>query len=129
VRGTVRHERERSRADARLSALQREVAPPISWPGFTDVPLLAAARRLVPPDAAIGFLPGGRYLARRSPEEARAIYLQSGWVRWEGFVLAPRRIATGTGAPWLVLVDQTPRQAGIRPRASWRFRHDWLVRR
>ena len=128
VPGAVRDERTRAREAARLTPLERDVAPPIYWPGFRKVGLLAAARERVPPDATLTVLPGGRFLETRTRDEARAISMQSGWTRWAAFVLAPRRIVTEASAPWALLLDQTPQQAGLEPSESWRFGRDWLVR-
>ena len=54
---------------------------------------------------------------------------QTGWIRWVGFVIAPRLVDAGARARWAVLVDRTPREAGVRPRRAWRFGRDWLVER
>jgi len=123
--------RESDRIDRRfgLTPVEAEVAPPIRWPEYTNVPLLLGIRRYVPRHATISFFPGGKWAAGRTPEEARRIYLQTGWVRWVAFTSAPRLVDDDDGANWAVLVDQTPAQAGIRPSAAWQFGHDWLVRR
>ena len=127
--GTLRRESHRIDRYFALTPVQAEVAPPVRWPGYTNVPLLLGIRRHVPREAAISFLPGGRWAVGRTAGQARRIYLQSGWVRWVAFATAPRLVAEGPDAAWAVLADQTPEQAGIRPRAAWRFGHDWLVQR
>ena len=126
---TLRHETHAIRRSFRLTPVEAEVAPPHRWPAYRNVPLLVGARRLVPGDATIAFIPGGRWTKARTPAEARRIYVQTGWVRWAAFVLAPRVVVEGTDAPWAVLVDQSPERAGIRPRRAWRFGNDWLVQR
>ena len=55
--------------------------------------------------------------------------MRTGWIRWVGFVIAPRLVDAGAGAPWVVLLHQTPREAGIRGHRAWHFGDDWLVER
>jgi hypothetical protein len=128
VPGAVRDERERAQEASHLTPLERDVEPPIYKPRFRKVRLLATTRKLVPSNATLTVLPGGRYLETKTRDEARAAYMQTGWVRWAAFVLAPRLIVTETSADWVLLLDQTPREAGLEPSASWRFGRDWLVR-
>ncbi len=123
INATVSHDLTKLRRDADLTPVEATVVPPIRWAGYRNVPLLVAAKRLVPADATITFLPGGRWRA-----QGRDAYLQSGWVRWVAFVLAPRLVVDTPKADWLILVDQTPAQVGVRPRAAWRFGQDWLVK-
>jgi hypothetical protein len=116
---TVRKDVDAVREHSRLSAVQAEVVPPFPFAGYRNVPLLLGMRRLVPADANIAFVP-------REPPD---IYLQTGWVRWAAFVLAPRLVVEGRDAPWLVVVHRTPRAAKIHGRRAWRFGDDWLVER
>ena len=128
VPATIRSEVRDARADARLSPFAKEVEPPVHFPRrYRNVRLLAAARRLVPADATVAFAPGGRFLQGRTRADARRIYVQSGWVRWFAFSLAPRLVVADLEAPWVVVVDQAPRRAGIAPARAWRFGRDWLV--
>lgn len=126
---TLRRESDRIDRYFGLTPVEAEVASPINWPQYTNVPLLLGIRRHVPRDATISFFPGGKWAAGRTPEEARRTYLQTGWVRWVAFASAPRLVEDDDGAPWAVLVDQSPAQAGIHPAAAWQFGRDWLVRR
>jgi hypothetical protein len=116
---TVRKDVDAIREHSRLSAVEAEVVPPFPFAGYRNVPLLFAVRRLVPEDGNIAFVP-------REPPE---IYLQTGWVRWAAFVLAPRLVVEGRDAPWLVVVHRTPRAAKVHGRRAWRFGDDWLVER
>lgn len=114
---TIRHERAQARAQQHLTSYERAFVPPIHWRDFTpNVRLLAALRTRVPPDATIAFRPGG------------TLYLESGWLRWEAFVVAPRRISDTQDAPWIVLLGETPQHAGLHPTQAWRYGKDWLVR-
>jgi hypothetical protein len=126
---TVRHDARAIDRNFGLTPVEAEIAPPLNWPAYRNDRLLLAIRRLVPADASLSFLPGGRWSGGRTPAEARRIYVQTGWVRWVAFVIAPRTVVAGPGAPWAVLVDQAPTEAGIRPRHAWRYGHDWLVER
>lgn len=126
---TVRHETRAIDKNFGLSRVEAEIVPPIHWPAYRNDRLLLGISRLVPADASISFIPGGRWTASRSPSEARRIYVQTGWVRWVAFAIAPRLVVAGSDAPWAVLVDQSPVAAGIRPRRAWRFGRDWLVER
>jgi hypothetical protein len=119
IGSTVREDIDAMRDHSRLSRVEAEVAPPFPFPGYRNVPLLLGVRRLVPPRASIAFL-------SRDPPD---VYLQTGWVRWAAFVLAPRLIVERRDAPWVVLVHQTPDEAGIFSRRVWRFGNDRLVRR
>ena len=76
------------------------------------MPLLEAMARRIPRDATIAF------------RGDRPLYLQSGWVRWVAFTLAPRRVVEGNDADWLVVVG------GRRPHGdATRYGRAWLVRR
>jgi len=116
---TVRKDVDAIREHSRLSTVEAEVVPPFRFAGYRNVPLLLGIRRLVPEDAKIAFVP-------REPPD---IYLQTGWVRWVAFVVAPRLVVEGRDAPWLVVVHRTPRAAKIHGRRAWRFGDDWLVER
>ena len=96
--------------------------PPYDYGASENVPLLLGIRRIVPEDANVSFIPRGGLAAQR-------IFIATGWIRWVGFVIAPRLVDAGARAPWVVLVGRTPRSAGIRPQHAWRFGRDWLVER
>jgi hypothetical protein len=119
---TVRKDVDAIREHSRLTAVEADVVPPFGFGASRNVPLLLGIRRIVPGDARVSFLPAGG-------DEARRIFVQTGWIRWVGFVIAPRLIDPGKNARWVVLVDRTPRSAGIRSRRTWRFGRDWLVER
>jgi hypothetical protein len=119
---TVREDVDAIRAHSNLSAVEADVVPPFGFGASRNVPLLLGIRHLVPEDASISFLPPGG-------AEARRIFVQTGWIRWVAFVIAPRLVDAGAGARWVVLVDRSPREAGIRVRRSWRFGRDWLAER
>jgi hypothetical protein len=116
---TVRKDVDAIREHSRLSTVEAEVVPPFSFAGYRNVPLLLGMSRLVPEDGKIAFVP-------REPAD---VYLQTGWVRWVAFVVAPRVVAEGRDAPWLVVVHRTPRGAKVHGRRAWRFGDDWLVER
>ena len=119
---TVRNDVDAIRHYSTLSAVEAEVVPPFGFGVSRNVPLLIGIRRIVPVEARISFLPSGG-------DEARRIYVQTGWIRWVAFVIAPRLVDPGAGASWAVLVGRTPRSAGIKARRTWRFGRDWLVER
>ena len=119
---TVRHDVDAIREHSTLSAVEANVVPPFGFGASRNVPLLLGIRRLVPEDASVSVLP-------RGGGEARRIFVQTGWIRWVAFVIAPRLVDAGPGARWAVLVDRSPRNAGIQPRRAWRFGRDWLVER
>ena len=119
---TVRGDVEAIREHSRLSEVEANVVPPFGFGASRNVPLLRGIRRIVPDDARISFLP-------RGGADARRIFIQTGWIRWVGFVIAPRLVAAGPGARWIVLVDRSPAEAGLQPRRAWRFGRDWLVER
>lgn len=115
---TIRHERAQAHAQQHLTSYERAFAPPIHWRDFTpNVRLLAGLREHVPSDATIQFRPGG------------ALFFESGWLRWEAFVLAPRRITMTQGAvtPWIVLIGESPAKAGVLATKLWHYGNDWLV--
>jgi hypothetical protein len=113
---TIRHERAQARDQQKLTSYERAYVPPIHWRDFTpNVHLLAGMHEHVPPDATIAFRPGG------------VLYLESGWLRWEAFVLAPRRISETQDAEWIVLLGETPSAAHLNPTQAWRYGKDWLV--
>ena len=126
---TLRHERLLIRKDLRLTPIQAEVEPPIHWPRYSNTALLLGIRKIVPLGASVTFLPGGRWTRGVLSTVARAAYLRTGWVRWVAFVIAPRHVVADIDARWVVLADQSPTTAGIRPRLAWRFGQDWLVLR
>lgn len=101
---TLIHERRHAHQVAAL-------APPVYWPHDANLPLLEAMAKRIPPDATIAF------------RGDRPLYLQSGWVRWVAFTLAPRRIVEGGDADWIVVVGRKPRGDATQ------YGRDWLVRR
>jgi hypothetical protein len=119
---TIREDVDAIREHSRLSDTGANVVPPFGFGASRNVPLLRGIRRIVPVDARISFLP-------RGGDEARRIFIQTGWIRWVAFVIAPRLVAAGPGARWAVLVDRSPSSAGMHPRRAWRFGRDWLVER
>jgi hypothetical protein len=120
--GQLRHEGRAIKRDLRLSYVQAVIAPPPSARAGRNDALLLGIRRRVPPGASVSFAPGGRW--KKNPSG----FLTTSRVRWTAFVIAPRVVVEGT-APWVVVVGQTPAEAGIHPRQAWRFGSDWLVRR
>ena len=119
---TVRKDVDAIRDHSRLTAVEANVVPPYDYGASENVPLLLGIRRHVPEDARVSFLPRG------GPAEQR-LFIATGWIRWVGFVIAPRLVDAGVRSPWVVLVHRTPKSAGIRPRRAWRFGPDWLVER
>jgi hypothetical protein len=119
---TVRKDVDAIRAHSELSAVEANVVPPYDYGASENVPLLLGIRRHVPRDAHVSFVPRGRLAAQR-------LFIATGWIRWVGFVIAPRVVDAGTRSPWVVLVGRTPPSAGIRPQHAWRFGRDWLVER
>jgi hypothetical protein len=124
---TVRRERTLIGHDLRLTPLQAELEPPRLWPGYANLPLLRAMRRLIPKHDTVTFLPGRRLAPGKTGAQLRRDYLQTGWVRWVAFVLAPRLVVDSERADWVVLAHQTPYQAHLRGHRRWRFGQDWLV--
>ena len=118
---TVRKDVDAIREHRRIGAVQAEVVPPFAFAGFRNVPLLLGIRQRVPEDSSIAFVPPGGAAARR-------IYVQTGWVRWAAFAIAPRVVVSGARAPWVVLVGRTPGEAGVRAQRAWRYGEDWLLR-
>jgi hypothetical protein len=105
---TVRKERARAKHVA-------ESTTPVYWPHDANAALLSAMRARIPRHATIAF------------RGDRPLYVQSGWVRWVAFVLAPRRVLDGRDADWVVVVGHRPSSGAGR--RAWRFGDDWLVER
>jgi hypothetical protein len=86
----------------------------IEWPPDRriDHSLVLVAKRVVPPEAEIGVRNAG-----------------TSWARRVAFALAPRLIVEDTGQSWLILRRESPAEAGVSPRRSWRFGSFWLVER
>jgi hypothetical protein len=119
---TVRDDVDAIREHSELSAVEANIVPPYDYGASENVPLLVGIRRHVPEEASISFVPRGGLAEQR-------LFIATGWIRWVGFVIAPRLVDAGVRSPWIVLVHRTPRSAGIRPRRAWRFGRDWLVAR
>jgi hypothetical protein len=83
--------------------------PPVFWPHDANLPLLRAMERRIPPTATIAF------------RGDRPLYLQSGWVRWVAFTVAPRRVVEGKTADWIVVVGHRA------PGHATRYGRAWLV--
>ena len=119
---TVRDDVDAIREHSRLTATEANVVPPFGFGASRNVPLLLGIRRIVPEDSSVSFLPRGGDAARRT-------FVQTGWIRWVGFVIAPRLVDAGAHARWAVLVGRSPCEAGVRARRAWQFGRDWLVER
>jgi hypothetical protein len=119
---TVRKDVDAIRDHSRLTAVQANVVPPYSYGASVNVPLLLGVDRHVPADERVSFIPRGGLAEQR-------LFIATGWIRWVGFVIAPRLVDAGVGSPWVVTVGRTPRSAGLQPRRSWRYGRDWLVER
>jgi len=119
---TVRKDVDAIRRHSRVSAVEADVVPPFGFGASRNVPLLLGIRRIVPADARVSFVPPGGATARRN-------FIETGWIRWVAFAIAPRLVDAGAGAQWVVLVGQTPRDAHVHGRRAWRFGDDWLVKR
>ena len=119
---TVRKDADAIRDHSRLTAVEANVVPPYDYGASENVPLLLGIRRHVPEDARVSFLPRGGLAEQR-------LFIATGWIRWVGFVIAPRLVDAGVRSPWVVTVGRTPRSAGLRPRRVWRFGRDWLAER
>jgi hypothetical protein len=119
---TVRKDADAIREHSRLTAVEANVVPPYDYGASENVPLLLGIRRHVPADAQVSFIPRGGAVEQR-------IFIATGWIRWVGFVIAPRLVDAGVRSPWVVLVGRTPQSAGIRPQHAWRYGRDWLVER
>jgi hypothetical protein len=122
IGSTVHKDVDAVRAHSRLNSVQANVVSPIDYGASENTPLLLGIRRHVPPDAHVSFIPRGGHAAQQ-------IFIATGWIRWVGFVIAPRLVDAGERSPWVVLVGRTPQSAGIRPRRASRFGRDWLVER
>lgn len=113
---TLRHEATEVRQDRHVDSSLAEVAAPFMRGGQRspqrneEVRFLLAVRRLVPPDAEIGFTasPGQR------------------WVRWAAWALAPRLVVPGTEAGWVMVRDEPSTGLG---REVLRVGHFGLVQR
>jgi hypothetical protein len=119
---TIRHDADAVRAHSRLTAVEATVVPPFGFGASRNVPLLLGIRQLVPADASVSFAPRGGAVGRR-------LFIETGWIRWVAFVIAPRRVDAGPGARWLVLLHRSPREAHVHARRARRFGNDWLVER
>ena len=119
---TVHKDADAIRDHSRLTAVQANVVPPYDYGASENVPLLLGIRRHVPDDQGVSFIPRGGLAEQR-------LGIATGWIRWVGFVIAPRLVDAGTGSPWVVTVGHSPQSAGIRPRRVWRYGRDWLVER
>jgi hypothetical protein len=119
---TVRKDVDAIRDHSRLTAVQANVVPPYDYGASENVPLLLGIRRHVPADARLSFIPRGGLAEQR-------LFIATGWIRWVGFVIAPRLVDASVRAPWVVTVGRTPQSAGLRPRRVWRFGRDWLAER
>ena len=119
---TVHEDVDAIREHSRLTAVEANVVPPYDYGASENVPLLLGIRRHVPADAHVSFIPRGGAVEQR-------LFIATGWIRWVGFVIAPRLVDAGVRSPWAVLVGRRPRSAGIRPQRAWRYGRDWLVER
>ena len=63
--------------------------PPYDYGASQNVPLLLGIRRHVPEDARVSFLPRGGLAEQR-------LFIATGWIRWVGFVIAPRLVDAGS---------------------------------
>jgi len=119
---TVRKDVDAIRDHSRLTAVEANVVPPYDYGASENVPLLLGIQRHVPVGERVSFIPRGGLSEQR-------LFIATGWIRWVGFVIAPRLVDAGVGSPWVVTVGRTPRSARLQPRRAWRYGRDWLVER
>jgi hypothetical protein len=119
---TVHKDVDAIRDHSRLTAVQANAVPPYDYGASENVPLLLGIQRHVPDHERVSFVPRGGRAEQR-------LFIATGWIRWVGFVIAPRLVDAGVGSPWVVTVGRTPQSAGLRPRRVWRYGRDWLVER
>ncbi|HEY1480769.1 MAG TPA: hypothetical protein VGF46_12100 [Gaiellales bacterium] len=117
-----------ARRDARMSAGARDDARGPAARAGSDLALVRAARRRMPPHASFALVRGGIWGSDAHPNTRRAFVWESGQ-SWTQFALAPRMETDASRASWLLIRDASPMALGeSRPGREWRFGRDWLVR-
>ena len=106
---TVRKDVDAIRDHSRLTAVEANVVPPYDYGASENVALLLGIQRHVPDSERVSFIPRGGLSEQR-------LFIATGWIRWVGFVIAPRLVDAGVGSPWVVTVGRTPRSARLQPR-------------
>ena len=120
--GTIASDVRGLRSALRLSARARAEATGPGPRAGADLALLRVARAVIPAGAPYAVLTTRRWRERHS-----ATARESG-ASWTQFSLAPRVQVPRRAARWLLLLDASPRAAGIpRPLHAWRSGRDWLV--
>jgi hypothetical protein len=114
------------RSALRLSARARaDYRGPRAGEG-TNLALVDVARARIPSGAGYAIVMAGRWQPRHLP--ARLAQAREAGTSWTQFALAPRLEVARSRARWVLVMDATPKRAGIaRPEHAWRFGRDWLV--
>jgi hypothetical protein len=114
------------RSALRLSARARADARGPAARAGTNLALLHVAGIRIPAGAGYAIVMGGRWKGRHLAAKL-AVEREAG-TAWTRFALAPRIEVARSRAAWVLVMDATPRGAGLaRPLHSWRFGRDWLV--
>ena len=120
--GTIASDIRGLRSALRLSARARADARGPGAQAATDLALVRLARAEIPPGGAYAVLTTARWRAGHTATAREA------GGSWTQFALAPRVQVARKAAGWMLILDSSPRAAGIaRPLHAWRSGHDWLV--
>lgn len=111
--GFVRSERRDAAASARASLYK----PPLKW-RHANARLVAGIAEHVPVHEPLSIVNAN---------------LQTGWIRWAAYSIAPRLLLEAPRrldlAHWVIVFGETPAQAHLFPAHAWRYGNDWLVER
>jgi hypothetical protein len=120
--GTLASDIRGLRSALRLSAQERAEARGPGAQAATDLALVRLAQTEIPPGGAYAVLTTARWRARHTATAREA------GGSWTQFALAPRVQVARKAAGWMLILDSSPRGAGIaRPLHAWRSGSDWLV--
>lgn len=114
-----------TRRDAGRGDGEAGLAAPRAATEGRNLKLLFAAEERIPWGSDYGIV-RGELPADATAREGRA---RAYGIAWMQYRLAPRVAKLGADAPWVLVFDSTPEQAGISPRRAWRFGDDWLLER
>jgi hypothetical protein len=116
-----------ARLESRLTEAQAQTWLPGALAVTRNLPLIRAAQDHIPTEGTYAWVPAGPFRHFGPTEWHNRYVALTGWAQ---YALAPRVAVKPAAARWLLVLDDSPRAAGLKHwRLALRYGNDWLVER